>query len=168
MACSRRPVYQVRCSLACSGFTIIELLMAIAILAILTAVAVPSLRDLVVTARVRGAAEDIRASFQRARSEAVTRNSEVEVRVVGGDWAAGWELRTSALVIETKPALPGISVQPAPAASVTYRGNGRLSAGAQTIVVSAPGARARCVVLDASGRAAVKIDVDLDASNGCN
>jgi type IV fimbrial biogenesis protein FimT len=56
------------------GFTLIELLVAIAIAAILLAVAVPSFQAAVNSNRLAGASNEMLASLQTARMEAVRRN----------------------------------------------------------------------------------------------
>jgi len=61
------------------GFTLIELLIVVTIAAILVAIGVPSLRDLILKNRLRGAAEEAQAMLQFARSEAVKRREDVYV-----------------------------------------------------------------------------------------
>ncbi|MFA6903154.1 MAG: GspH/FimT family pseudopilin [Gallionellaceae bacterium] len=59
------------------GFTLIELMIGIVILAILMAVAVPSFQSWMLNTQIRNAAESVQNGLQRARSEAVTRNTNV-------------------------------------------------------------------------------------------
>ena len=69
------------------GFSLVELLMGIAIVAILVSLAMPSFRDMLRNAEVRNAAESITNGLQRARAEAVTRNTNVEfVLGAGSSW----------------------------------------------------------------------------------
>lgn len=72
------------------GFTLIEMLMTVAMLAILLAIAVPSLQTWGMNSQVRTAAESIVNGLQRARAEAVARNTDVEF-VLGGD--TSWEVK---------------------------------------------------------------------------
>jgi type IV fimbrial biogenesis protein FimT len=60
---------------ALAGFTIIELMMTLAILAILMGVAAPGLRDLVMNARMSGQANDLMTDLAMTRAEAVKRDS---------------------------------------------------------------------------------------------
>jgi len=74
------------------GFTLIELLTVVAITGIILAMAVPSLRDLILKNRLRGAAEEAQAMLQFARSEAVKRNENVTLTIDEGDpppWCFG-------------------------------------------------------------------------------
>jgi type IV fimbrial biogenesis protein FimT len=79
------------------GFTLIELMVAIMVLAILLGVAVPSFRDAALGSRLTAYANDLVASAQVARSEAIKRNAPVRLCVSSGgaaceedSWEAGW------------------------------------------------------------------------------
>jgi type IV fimbrial biogenesis protein FimT len=61
------------------GFTLLEMLIAMAILAIIISVAVPSLSGFSANQRLIGAAEQVFSHLQQARSEAVARNTRVFV-----------------------------------------------------------------------------------------
>jgi len=78
---SRRP----------SGFTLIELMVTIAVLAIFMAIAVPNFQDFRERAAVRGASEQFVALLAQARFESARRNQPVSVvvRQDGAAWCAG-------------------------------------------------------------------------------
>ncbi|WP_237068422.1 GspH/FimT family pseudopilin [Microbulbifer guangxiensis] len=61
------------------GFTLLELMIAIAIASILLTIGVPSFRDFFERQNLKGAAEQVYSRIQRARSEAITRKVEVGV-----------------------------------------------------------------------------------------
>lgn len=77
-----------------AGLTLIELMIGVVVLGILAAVAVPNFRTWMQNTQVRNAAESITNGLQRARAEAVARNTNVEfvltadsswvVQLVGG------------------------------------------------------------------------------------
>ncbi len=59
------------------GFTMIELMFAIAVLAVLVGIGLPNMQDFVRNSRMSGAANDIISDFNFARSEAVKRRVPV-------------------------------------------------------------------------------------------
>jgi type IV fimbrial biogenesis protein FimT len=80
------------------GFTVVELMVAIAVLAILLALAVPNFNDASLSARLNGFANSLVASAQVARSEAIKRNSNITLCASAngtscagsGGWEQGW------------------------------------------------------------------------------
>ena len=73
-----------------TGFSLIELLVSISILTILITIAVPSFQAWLQNSQIRTAAESIKSGLQRARAEAVTRNTNVEF-VLGDNFS--WEVK---------------------------------------------------------------------------
>lgn len=72
------------------GFTLIELMVTVAVVAIIAVVAVPNMISVVEANRLRGAADEMLASLQHARSEAIRVNGPVSVcRTTTGNTCAG-------------------------------------------------------------------------------
>ena len=61
------------------GFTLVELMVVVAVMAILAAIAAPSMTGLINANRLSGQAGELSATMQLARSEAVRRNARVTV-----------------------------------------------------------------------------------------
>ena len=61
------------------GFTLVELMVTLAVIAILAVIAMPSMTALINNSRLNGQAEELVASIQLARAEAVRRNARVTV-----------------------------------------------------------------------------------------
>ncbi len=61
------------------GFTLLELMITVAVLALVTTLAIPVFDQMYQTNRVRGVRDDLFRSLNYARSEAITRNQQVSV-----------------------------------------------------------------------------------------
>lgn len=81
------------------GFTLVELMVVMAIAALLLFVAVPNFRDTAARASIRSGMQDLAADISFARSAAVTRSQPVSLcasddqytpRVCNGAWRSGW------------------------------------------------------------------------------
>ncbi len=79
------------------GFTLIELMITVAIGGILIAVAVPSMRDMMINNRMTSTANDVASSLYLTKSEAVKRGVRVAmcksanaIICGGGGWQQGW------------------------------------------------------------------------------
>jgi len=66
------------------GFTMVELMVTIAVMAILAAVAVPSMQGILASSRLTSDANDVLAALNLARSEAIRLNRRVVFCRVGG------------------------------------------------------------------------------------
>jgi type IV fimbrial biogenesis protein FimT len=67
-----------------AGFTIIELMLTLAVLGVLMMFALPNFQQMLRNYEARGAAESMVLGIQRARGEAVTRNSSVQFALGSG------------------------------------------------------------------------------------
>jgi type IV fimbrial biogenesis protein FimT len=162
------------------GFTLIELMVTMAVLVILITIGVPSFNDLVQNQRVKTAVSELHSSLIFARSEAIKRNAEVTITRNGASWSNGWNVQTSdatPVTLKTQPAFDNISFTASSSENVIrYRRDGRLNTTAPnmpapSIVISLAdnsNVIARCVAVDPSGRANVKVDTNHDADDGCN
>lgn len=82
------------------GFTLIEMIIAIAVAAILVAIAVPSFLAQIDKNQVKSAADELYAQLQFARSEAVKRNRTVrvyfkKVNADGTQWCYGLKVNAA-------------------------------------------------------------------------
>ena len=71
------------------GFTLVEMVIVLAMIGILVAIAFPSFREWQRNAQVNSAAREMYGYFQRARGEAVRNNAPVAIQFTSGVGAAG-------------------------------------------------------------------------------
>jgi type IV fimbrial biogenesis protein FimT len=71
------------------GFTVIELMITVAVLVILIGLAVPSFRDLMDKSRLRGATDGVVNLLNFSRINAVKLGKQVNVSVNASNWCAG-------------------------------------------------------------------------------
>ena len=110
------------------GFTLIEMLIGIALVTILMLTAVPAFNHWIVNTRIRNAAEGIINGMQIARAEAVRRNTLAQI-VIGTD--SGWtvSLPLTGEQVQQRPAADGasnvtVTILPAGADTLTFSGMG--------------------------------------------
>jgi len=70
--------------------TLLELLVAIAVLSVLVSLAAPSFSTILAEQRLRQASSEMRISLTTARSEAIKRGESVAVVPRDSSWSSGW------------------------------------------------------------------------------
>lgn len=150
-----------------AGFTLIEVLMVVVILAVLASITAPSMRAFMDAQMVKTPASDLYSSLVLARSEAIKRNAPIDVVPSGLNWEQGWTVRVQSggTVLRVQDGYPRIQIDASTAGTVTYGSNGRLASSATVFRVLVPGnadARMRCVTIDVSGRPSVRTDRNSD------
>jgi type IV fimbrial biogenesis protein FimT len=145
-----------------AGFTVLELMVAIAIVAIMLTLGVPALRDLLVSQKVRQAANDLYSDMTYARSEAIKRNQQVQVIRQSSDWTGGWTVQFTGSTLRSQTGVANLSYSGSADSTVTYNPDGRTTLmGTTSFNFAAPDAGAvsmRCVVITPSGRPSVLVD----------
>lgn len=157
------------------GFTLIELMVVVALVAILLALAAPSLRDFAANQALAGATSDLMGASMTARAAAIGRNAETVIEPEDGvDWLSGWRVyvdkngnstfeATTDELIAFSPPLPETIAMNSGVANCTrqgrfvYRTAGFLKTGGGLIEGGIPlkstvTGRDRCVVFNRIGR----------------
>jgi type IV fimbrial biogenesis protein FimT len=123
---------------SCSrGFTLIEMLVTLAIFAVLLMIAIPSMRPFLQSQSVKNASMDINSTVALARSEAIKRNATVDVTANSAtDWSRGWVVSqtTPAATIRKQPALNNIVITSS-SGSFSFDGNGRMTSTGSTFTI---------------------------------
>jgi type IV fimbrial biogenesis protein FimT len=151
------------------GFTLVELMVVIAIAAILLAVALPSFQGSLRSNRVATTGNEMLASLSLARSEAIrsTRGGGVCPSADGAtcavNWNSGWLVWTEVngngaldagdTVVRYSQAKPRLTLTSA-ATAITFDSRGRAIGGAQRIQLSPQGATdpIRCLQVGVTGQ----------------
>ena len=158
------------------GFTLIELMIPIAVAIILAGIGLPSFRAMIASERMSSESFDIVAMLALTRGEAIKRNAQVTSTPNNNNWKDGWVITApfsgNTVTISTKDALSGSDITitcfqgttQAACGAIVYDPSGRLPTGsvAQSIQVfstslpASGGQNARCVSIDLSGQARTK------------
>jgi type IV fimbrial biogenesis protein FimT len=112
------------------GFTLIEMMIAVAVLAVILSLGVPSFQTFMAHTRLRTTAEAILNGVQLARAEAVRRNTEVRFDLASD---LGWSVVAAGTTLQARSAAEGskgitLDVRPTAASAVTFNGMGRVAA----------------------------------------
>ncbi len=158
------------------GFNLLELLIAIGILGVVTAIAVPSFQNISINSSLSTETNDLVGSLRHARSEAAKRGLNVTVCSANADytacsgdadWSTGWLIVDDAAnVIRVREALDSDTATEMAIAGATgaivFNRNG-FSSSARTIKLCGrddAAQRARGVIISVDGRVRLATDTD--------
>lgn len=83
------------------GFTLIELMIGIAVAGVLLALAVPSFQNLTANNALRSSTADLITAINTARAQAVNLRVDVVLEETGSSWSDGWKIKYGAGTVET-------------------------------------------------------------------
>lgn len=143
------------------GVTLIELMIALSVFAILAALAAPSFQAFIASQRIRSASSELVLQLTLARSEAIKQNGNVTVASVTANtlWQGGWKVTDAGGEdIRKQSAMDGLTIT-ASAASVVYNRSGRSTSSNLTFLVadsSGTSVTPRCVTVGLTGQPVAK------------
>lgn len=150
------------------GFTLLEVMVTLAVLGILVSIAIPSFSYLAANTKMKGAATDLHLALLKARSEAVKRSTSVTLTPTNStNWAQGWSMTVDGVAVGEQSALQGVVITTAtPLPTLVFQSSGRLQGGLSPRFNLTPLVRntaekvnvelVRCVSVQANGSPYVK------------
>ncbi|MHB9796939.1 GspH/FimT family pseudopilin [Pseudomonas sp. MT3] len=151
---------------ATGGFTLLELMVTVAVAAVLLSLAVPSFTDATLSGKLAANANDLVAGVTLGRSEAIKRNAVASMCVSSngtscgsGGWEQGWIVISGSNVIQKHAAAPNGFKATSATTKIDFQPSGVGSTQATIVVCRATptvGSQEREVQVDATGRAYVK------------
>lgn len=139
------------------GFTLIELMIVLAILAVLLTIAAPSFSRFIASQRIKTASFDLQSALMLARSEAIKRGPAATVTVAAksSNWANGWTVTSGTTTLAESGPFERITITEfGGGLTLNYSGDGRIDpAGAAYAfsLSSDPGVTPSCVRIDTAG-----------------
>ena len=125
-----------------NGFTLIELMVTLAVAAILLTIGVPSFQYILQSNRVSTQTNELITGISAARSEAVRRNQDVRLIPNDGDWEEGFQIEVPSLPDNENPVRRfnsfgnGMDVTATDANPITFAGRGSLMSGSGTPTIT--------------------------------
>ncbi|MEO4046720.1 GspH/FimT family pseudopilin [Pseudomonas sp. CAU 1711] len=148
------------------GFSLVELMTALAVLAILVGLAIPAFDNFILSTRLRTYANDFAASVQLARGEAKKRNAVVTLCPSSNgsscanstNWAQGWIVLSGSSVLRHRQATASGYQMSSAVTALSFQPSGFGSTQTTLLVCRASpvGSQEREVSVSATGRTRVK------------
>lgn len=152
-----------------AGFTLVELVVTIAIVSILLAVAAPAMTGFLADQAVAGNADEFAAAVRFSRTEAIKRGRAVTMcastnpaadapECDADDWGTGWAISDGTNVLRVQNALRSMDSATGDATTLTFLQNGLITPGAGAYVfvpVGGDTSKQRTVNVSTTGKVTV-------------
>ena len=143
-----------------NGFTLLELLITLAIIGIVAAVGFPSLSQIIKNNRVSASVNSFIGTLSYARSEAIKRGTTITVNATNAEtsneWGAGWNIADGATVLKTFSDLGGSTLDSTNGLSqITFNSRGFLASADNLSLCNDEGDNCTSIIVFATGNARV-------------
>ncbi|OEC35591.1 type IV fimbrial biogenesis protein FimU [Pseudomonas cuatrocienegasensis] len=145
-----------------SGFTLVELMVVIALLAIVALIAAPSFTDMIERNRLQSQAEELKSFLIYARGEAVTLRSTITVET---DDEEAWVVERGGTIIRQFEQNPDLVTIRSSTETITFRGNGTATAATFTVCHDDDPDRGYFLEIQASGATNLYLPGEKDANH---
>lgn len=149
-----------------AGFTLVELLVTLAVMVIISTIAVPGFQGVIETNRTASDYNELLAGFNYARSEAVKQRADIAVTVTPKA-SRGWDLLVSrvsdseALLVRSSD-----NANVASALTVTFNALGRSSCTSACQLSVASGAASKAIEINRMGRVGKPVPSNPEEESG--
>lgn len=138
------------------GFTLVELVIVVAVVGVLAGVAAPSFNEIILAQRLKSTSFDLIASLSYARSEAIKRNATITIAPEGGNWASGWTVKHGTDLLRSQPSVANVTITLTGTTNIEYGRSGRVTTGANSTIEiddnqSLSGIQPRCIRVNPAG-----------------
>lgn len=146
------------------GFTLIEMIISIAIAGTLLAIAIPNFSTFTAEMRAKNVAFELIGDLITARSEALKRNDAISITAKNSKWTDGWTVTAASstdTIRDRNPLPSGIGIVLSDASSVIkFDSSGQLTDMTSVLKITLSStdasAKARCIMMTPTGAARSK------------
>jgi type IV fimbrial biogenesis protein FimT len=132
-------------------------MVALTIVAIITTLGVPAMRSYIDNQRIKTTSFELMSTLMYARSEAIKRNANIDVKANAGGWQDGWTVEDAGGdVLREQSQMKSVTIASG-STTITYNREGRLAPGGNVtfslnVSPDTGDIVKRCINLDLSGR----------------
>ncbi|THU05247.1 prepilin-type N-terminal cleavage/methylation domain-containing protein [Lampropedia puyangensis] len=129
------------------GFTLLEAMVVVALLALLSTIAVPSFQTMIANNRVSSSASELQVLLLFARSEAVYKRTATSVEIA----SSTWNVKSGSNLLRTTNVSDAVSVSVSPNEDIGFAVSGNASNDFSIAVSNSGASRTECIRISKAG-----------------